>query len=121
MSLIPRFTHLHAGSPGTLYCTTGQHVASPTDVDASVLHEILTPKLLAFDEPPLMLMLRASRRRHEPITPAEVVKLIRSLPDKQSMSDPLPTSLLKSNAEVLVPFLSQLFDWLLAHGRKRIS
>ena len=38
------------------------------------------------------------------------------MPDKQSLSDPLPTSLLKTNAEVLALFLSHLFNWSLAHG-----
>jgi len=51
-----------------------------------------------------------------PITPTEVVELILSLPDTQCLSDPLPTSLLKTNAEVLAPFLSHLFNWSLAHG-----
>jgi len=39
------------------------------------------------------------------------------LPDKQCSSDPLPTWLLKVNAEILVPFLSHLFScWSLENG-----
>jgi len=41
---------------------------------------------------------------------------VRSLPDKQCTSDPLPTWLLKKNADVLAPFLCQLFNWSLEHG-----
>ena len=51
-----------------------------------------------------------------PVTSDDIVTLIRSLPDKQCSSDPLPTWLLKSNAETLAPFLCQLFNWSLEHG-----
>ena len=95
-----------------------------TDISASVRHEFFDAKVAGvrsatanadatcFTAAPVGCELRL----FAPITPAEVVELIRSLPDKQSLSDPLPTSLLKSNAEVLAPFLSQLFGWSLAHG-----
>ena len=45
-----------------------------------------------------------------PVTPADVVTLIKAVPDKQSASDPLPTWLLKRSADLLAPFLCQLFN-----------
>ena len=51
-----------------------------------------------------------------PVTAADVVTLVRSLPDKQCLSDPLPTWLLKKNVEVLAPFLCHSFNWSLSHG-----
>jgi len=40
-----------------------------------------------------------------PLTAADVATAVRALPDKQSISDPIPTSLLKSSIDVLLPFL----------------
>ena len=48
--------------------------------------------------------------------PADVVTLIKALPDKQSASDPLPTWLLKRSADLLAPFLCQLFNRSLQRG-----
>jgi len=42
--------------------------------------------------------------------------MIRALPDKQCSSDPLPTQLLKTNSNLLAPFLCRLFDWSLEYG-----
>lgn len=44
------------------------------------------------------------------LTDADVIAAVRLLPDKQCMSDPLPTHLLKNNADVLAPFLVELFN-----------
>ena len=41
---------------------------------------------------------------------------MRSLPNKQCSSDPQPTWLLKANADILSPFLCQLFNSCLAYG-----
>ena len=96
----------------------------PTDIGASVIEEFFDVKVAGvrsatagadaafFTAAPVGCELRL----FAPITPAEVVELIRSLPDKQSLSDPFPTSLLKTNAEVLAPFLTHLFNWSLSHG-----
>ena len=51
-----------------------------------------------------------------PVTPADVVTLIKALPDKQSASDPLLTWLLKRSADLLAPFLCQLLNRSLQHG-----
>ena len=86
----------------------------PTDIGASVIEEFFDVKVAGvrsatagadasfFTAAPVGCELRL----FAPITTAEVVELIRSLPDKQSLSDPFPTSLLKTNAEVLAPFLT---------------
>jgi len=51
-----------------------------------------------------------------PVTPHDVVALVKQLPDKQRASDPLPTWLLKDNIVLLAPFLSFLFNWSIEHG-----
>jgi len=43
------------------------------------------------------------------------VSLVRSLPNKQCSSDPQPTWLMKANADILSPFLCQLFNSCLAY------
>jgi len=50
------------------------------------------------------------------VTPADVVELINALPDKQSATDPLLIWLLKRSADVLAPFLCQLFNLSLQQG-----
>ena len=55
-------------------------------------------------------------RLFTPISSADVVELVKKLPDKQCTSDPLPTWLLKRSAEVLAPFLCRLFNWSLENG-----
>jgi len=57
-----------------------------------------------------------SFRAFRPITLADVEKLVLSLPNKQCLSDPLPTWLLKANVDILSPFLCQLFNRCLEHG-----
>ena len=46
----------------------------------------------------------------------DVVSAVRRLPDKQCASDPLPTSLLQDNADILAPFLTELFNLSLHQG-----
>jgi len=43
-----------------------------------------------------------------PVTTDDVLELVRTLPDKSCLSDPLPTWLLKKNVDVLAPFLCRL-------------
>ena len=47
----------------------------------------------------------------------DVISAVRSLPDKQCDSDPLPTWLLKANAVHLAPFIAQLINVSLASGQ----
>jgi len=55
-------------------------------------------------------------RLFTPVTPTDVIKMVRALPDKQCSSDSLPTWLLKASAGVLAPFLCHLFNWSFEHG-----
>jgi hypothetical protein len=50
------------------------------------------------------------------ITPDDVIAAVRLLPDKQCLSDPMPTRVLKENVDVLAPFLVMLFNRSLALG-----
>ena len=50
------------------------------------------------------------------VSSADVVKLVKKLPDKQCTSEPLPTWLLKQSVEVLAAFLCRLFNWSLQSG-----
>jgi len=50
------------------------------------------------------------------ISAADVEKLVQSLSDKQCLSNPLPTWLLKKFVDVLAPFLCRLFNVCLQHG-----
>jgi len=51
-----------------------------------------------------------------PLTADDIVAAIRALPDKQCMSDPLPTRLLKNNVDVLAPFLVEMYNRSLSTG-----
>jgi len=46
----------------------------------------------------------------------DVMTVVHRQPDKQCASDPLPTSLLRENIDVLAPILVELFNWLLLQG-----
>src|SRR5258706_225222 len=46
----------------------------------------------------------------------DVIKAVRLLPDKQCSLDSLPTRILKEHAEILAPFLVELFNRSLAAG-----
>jgi hypothetical protein len=47
---------------------------------------------------------------------ADVTAAVHRLPDKQCAADPLPTSLLKENVDILAPFLTELFNRSLVQG-----
>ena len=55
-------------------------------------------------------------RVFRPLSVIDVVAAVRVLPDKQCLSDPLPTKLLKDNVDVLATFLVELFNRSLALG-----
>ena len=50
------------------------------------------------------------------LTVADLTAAVRAVPDKQSASDPIPTSLLKSCIDVLSPFLMEMFNRSLLTG-----
>jgi hypothetical protein len=47
-------------------------------------------------------------------TAVDAAMLVQALPDKQCLSDPLHTRLLKANTDALAPFLTHFFNWSLA-------
>ena len=55
-------------------------------------------------------------RLFTPVTLTEIIEMVLALPDKQCLSDPLPTWLLKKSVNVLAPFLCWLFCRSLEHG-----
>lgn len=94
------------------------------DIDATVLHQFFDDKVAGvraatadaaapeYSAAPVGCELRL----FTPVSSAEVSEMVRALPDKQCLSDPLPTRLLKSSVDILAPFLSRLFCWSLEHG-----
>lgn len=102
----------------------GRNSQHPTDIDATALHRFFEDKVAAVRaatadaDPPKFTPapLGCAFNSFTPVTPADVAELLASLPDKQCASDPLPTWLLKRNADVLAPFLCRLFNWTFEHG-----
>ena len=102
----------------------GRGRAPSTDINASVLHKYFDDKIATVrattagaDEPTFTAApFGCELRVFTPLTQTDVIEMIRALPDKQCSSDPLPTQLLKTNANLLAPFLCRLFDWSLEYG-----
>jgi len=94
------------------------------DIDASVLRRFFDDKVSSvrdatagapapkFTAAPIGCELRFFR----PVTPADVIKVVQELSDKQCCLDPVPTWLLKANVSLLAPFLCRLFNWSLQYG-----
>ena len=90
----------------------------PRDIDATDMHRYLDDKVAAvraatagsdapsFTHCPTACTLNV----FSPTTPADIVELVHTLPDKQCQSDSLPTWLLKANADILSPFLSYFLN-----------
>ena len=107
-----------------IYRAAGTCRTSTVDVNTAVLHRFFDDKVAkvrasmadtdqpAFSSVPVDCVLRVFTL----VTEADVVALVRSLPDKQCSSDPLLMWLLKNNIEVPAPFLCRLFNWSLEHG-----
>ena len=72
---------------------------------------LLTPPRLS-----TLLHLLVVNSTSTPVTPAEVSEMVRALPGKQCLSDPMPTHVLKLSVDILAPFLSRLFCLSLEHG-----
>jgi len=49
-----------------------------------------------------------SLRRLSPLTIDDIIDAVRSLPDKSSAPDPIPTSVLKQTVDLLAPFIVEL-------------
>ena len=96
-----------------------------SDIDASTLHRFFDDKVAGVrrastagaDSPTFTTVpVSCELRLFTPVSSADVVELVKKLPDKQCTSDPLPTWLLKQSVEVLAPFLCRLFNWSLQSG-----
>ena len=102
----------------------GRQRQPATDVDASRLHRFFEEKVAAVRtatadaDPPTFTPAPVGCvfETFAAVSPADVVKYVTSLPDKQCASDPLPTWLLKKNVDILAPFLCRLTNWSLEHG-----
>ena len=102
----------------------GRGRAPPSVMNASVHHKFFDDKIAGvraatagaaeptFTAAPVGCELRL----FTPVTTLDVTKAIQALPDKQCLTDPLPTWLLKTNVDLLAAFLCQLFNWSLEHG-----
>ena len=83
-----------------------------SDIDASTLHRFFDDKVAGVrastagaDSPTFTTVpVGCELRLFTPVSSADVVELVKKLPDKQCTSDPLPTWLLKQSVEVLAPF-----------------
>ena len=94
------------------------------DISASTFHRFFDDKVVgvraatsgasppSFSSAPL----GCSWFHFQPLTVEDVVTAVRQLPDKCCVSDPMPTSLLKDNIQVLAPFLTFLFNQSLSLG-----
>jgi hypothetical protein len=102
----------------------GRGRGPPADIDASTLHRFFDEKVNAVRAatssatPPVFTAAPAGceLRMFTPVTEADVIELLKSLPDKQCSSDPMPTWLLKANSDILAPFLCRLFCESLESG-----
>jgi len=64
----------------------------------------------------IALLLVRFFRQFQLVSVQEVAALIRELPDKSCCLDPLPTAQLKAVADVVSPFLTELFNRSLSTG-----
>jgi len=55
-------------------------------------------------------------QQFRPLTTNDVISAIRRLPDKSSSADPVPTSVLKQIANIIAPFIAELFNCSLRKG-----
>ena len=98
---------------------------SPTpDIDATALHRYFDDKVagvrcaIAGAHSPSFTpcLFGCTLRLFSSISAVDVEKLVQSLTDKQCLSDPLPSWLLKTFVDVLAPFLCRLLNVCLQHG-----
>ena len=103
----------------------GRGRVPPTDaIDATEFHRFFDAKVdgvrsSTADAPPPSFSSAPSDcrlREFQPLVTGDIVAAVRALPDKQSASDPLPTRLLKENADILAPFVVELFNRCLTTG-----
>ena len=92
--------------------------------DAHTLHKFFDEKVdgvraaTADAPPPTFVPIRegCSLNAFRLVTVDVVIAAVNALPNKQCVSDPLPTSWLKGNVDLLAPFLVELFNQSLTMG-----
>ena len=102
----------------------GRDRPRPPNIDATAIHQYRDDKVIGVctanssSDPPSFTLCPTccTLPDFHPVTPADVEALVRSLPNKQCSSYPQPNWLLKANANILSPFLCQLFNSCLEHG-----
>ena len=90
----------------------------PPDIDTTAIHRYLDDKVIGVHtatsgaDPPFFTFCPTGCTLQDfyPVTPADVKALVRSVPIKQCSSDRQPTWQVKANADILSPFLCQLFN-----------
>jgi len=95
-----------------------------SDVDIDTLHRYFDDKVAGVrastdgaDSPTFTpASVGCELRLFTPVSSTEVMELVRTLPDKQCMSNSLHGWLLKQSIEVLAPFLYRMFCWSLENG-----
>jgi hypothetical protein len=94
------------------------------DIDAEVFHRFFDDKISAVLQstadapPPTFTTCSAGRLLHHfrPPTCDDVISAVGRLPDKQCLSDPVPTKYLKNCVDILAPFIRHLFGLCLRNG-----
>jgi len=102
----------------------GGCIPSSLSVTADAVHAFFDAKVVGVrsstnDAPPPVFTAAppgCSLMEFQQLSVDDVVAAVRQLPDKQCASDPLPTSLLKENVDVLAPFFTELFNRSLILG-----
>jgi len=92
--------------------------------DASAFHQFFDDKVAGVraatahaDEPRFTSVPAGCKLRlFTPVTQTEIMEMVQALPNKQGLSDPLPTWLLKNSIDVLALFWCRSFCWSLKHG-----
>ena len=85
-------------------------------IDVEVFNQFFAEKIAKVQSntsdasPPMYSRARlgVSLRRVSPLTIDDIIDAVRSLPDKSSAADPIPTSVLKQTVDLLAPFIVEL-------------
>src|SRR6218665_3738445 len=110
-------------APGFRHCPQGTLCSFFSDKISSLrvtLRSLLASQSSTADPLPTPIPLpppsQSSLQILHPASETEVLLLLNSLPNKQCESDPIPTSLLKDCASVLLPVITQIINLSLSTG-----
>jgi hypothetical protein len=99
-------------------------VPSSSSIDVESFMQFFTEKVAKVRKrtsdatPPVFSHVRSgvSLRQFSSLTTDDVINAVRRLPDKSSATDPIPTSVFKQIADLVAPFIVELFNRSLAAG-----